>query len=141
MKGKVLMIVFSLLAVLLVVLYLSSKAVVPFTSLSNSYASAEGFTGYTSADSHAVMDDSVGYPIAAGATMADCKSAGSAFSKYGVFCTPDAANKQLDIFASATGDVNAKTSYGLSNSRGPLVLSPEMVKQLTTRGQNAGGSA
>lgn len=137
MKANILMIVFALLAVLLVALFLSSRVVVPF-SVSEKYTALEGFTGYTSAGSHTVMDDSVGYPMAA--TVEDCKSAGSGFSKYGIFCNPDAANKTLDMFSSANGDLNNKSDYGLRNSKGPLVLSPEMVKLLTTRGQNAGSA-
>lgn len=54
---------------------------------------------------------------------------------------PTATSEHLDIFASATGDASCGyKSSGLSNSRGPLCLSDELIRTLRTRGFNATGS-
>lgn len=53
----------------------------------------------------------------------------------GLYSSPDKENVDLGTFLNAKGDVSCK-SYGLSNSKGFLCLSPEQLQLLSTRGGN-----
>ena len=63
----------------------------------------------------------------------------SNFPGGGLFCSPETNPDDLDVFSNAPGDLGSTNSSGLNNSMGPLSLSPDMVKLLSTRGQNATG--
>jgi hypothetical protein len=63
----------------------------------------------------------------------------SNFPGGGLFCSPEKNTDDLDVFFNAPGDLGSTNSSGLTNSMGPLSLSPDMVKLLSTRGQNATG--
>ena len=54
----------------------------------------------------------------------------------GLLESPNAPETPVDIYSQALGDPSVK-SYGLTNSQGFLSLTPDQIKQLTTRGGNA----
>ena len=56
----------------------------------------------------------------------------------GLLVSPNAPETPVDIYSQAIGDPSVK-SYGLTNSRGFLSLTPEQIQQLTTRGGNMTG--
>ena len=58
----------------------------------------------------------------------------------GLLVSPNAPETPVDIYSQAIGDPSVK-SYGLTNSRGYLSLTPEQIKLLTTRGENASGGS
>ncbi len=53
----------------------------------------------------------------------------------GLLVSPNAPETSVDIYSQAIGDPSVK-SYGLTNSRGFLSLTPDQIQQLTTRGGN-----
>lgn len=58
----------------------------------------------------------------------------------GLLVSPNAPETPVDIYSQAIGDPSVQ-SYGLTNSRGYLSLTPEQIKLLTTRGENASGGS
>lgn len=62
-------------------------------------------------------------------------------SNFGRVCSPTETTDNIDIFSHATGDLGSTNSSGLTNSLGPLSLTPDMVHLLTTRGSNATGAS
>ena len=53
----------------------------------------------------------------------------------GLAVSANSADTPIDTYSQALGETNCK-SYGLTNSRGFLCLTPEQIQKLTTRGGN-----
>ena len=126
-----------LLLVLIFTTFLSCGSFEPNeeSSLSKNAASAEGFAGkmlnYFNTDE--TNDFHGAYSIETNGQQ--CKKL---YGFDGLFCTPGVADKSLDIYATAEGNLECEGS-GLTNSRGSLCLDENQKNMLRTRGGNNTG--
>jgi hypothetical protein len=118
-----------------------AKTVLPYSSnniFTKEYA-YEGFDllGYSSnTNIPLVEDDKSSYLI--NGDVGECKKV---YGFDGLFCKPYSADKKLDSFSGAPGSPAAfGSSSELSNSKGSLILTPEQMKLLQTRGGNQTGA-
>lgn len=89
-------------------------------------------TDYSSKEDNSAMD--MYKPFVMDGQSTDCKKV---YGFTGLFCQPDNINNPVDKFASAKGSLECKHgSSGLSNSKGPLCLTEEHKKLLSSRGGN-----
>jgi len=140
---------FLTIAVLFVVIisvalwFSSTPAYVPYSaSIFRNYSKFEAFSTrsgqeYSSVSDNSAIDGPVtNYLISQSSTGP--KAVGG-FEGVGVFNSPDLAiSEKLDIYSQAKGSLESE-GYGYYNSRGPLVLTPEMKNQLQSRGGNTTG--
>jgi hypothetical protein len=122
--------------VIIAISLMLTPGVLPYSSndLFSKEYKYEGFSGlsYTSADKNAAMDTDSSLLIVN--DTSECKKV---YGFEGLFCRPDSVDKKNDAFADTKGSLSAfGVSSGLSNSTGSLVLSPEQVRLLRTRGGN-----
>lgn len=99
------------------------------------HANFEGFTSlnYSSLSDGSSPDNAVNKHIIGGNTA--YSKLGGSFD--GLYVNPNADDSNVDLFSKAKGDLSgAGASSGYSNSMGPLVLTPEMLQALKTRGGN-----
>jgi hypothetical protein len=132
------------LVIIFIALWFSSTpSYVPYSStVFSNHARFEGFSTrpgveYSKASDNSAIDGPVeDYLITSSSSGA---RAVSGFAGVGVFNSPEVASKEkLDIYSEAKGDLNAD-GYGYYNSRGPLVLTPQMKDMLQSRGGNSSG--
>ena len=122
--------------VIIAISLMLTPGVLPYSSndLFSKEYKYEGFSGlsYTSADKNAAIDTDSSLLIVN--DTSECKKV---YGFAGLFCRPDSVDKKNDAFADTKGSPSAfGVSSGLSNSTGSLVLSPEQVRLLRTRGGN-----
>ena len=122
--------------VIIAISLMLTPGVLPYSSndLFSKEYKYEGFSGlsYTSADKNAAIDTDSSLLIVN--DTSECKKV---YGFAGLFCRPDSVDKKNDAFADTKGSPSAfGVSSGLSNSTGSLVLSPEQVRVLRTRGGN-----
>jgi hypothetical protein len=145
MKADVLTISVLFLIIISISLWFSTtSAYVPYSAtIFSNHARFEGFSSgpgveYSKASDHSAIDSPVENYLL---TPESGAKAVSGFSGLGVFNSPDVASKEkLDIYSEAKGDLNAD-GFGYYNSRGPLVLTPQMKDMLQSRGGNTKGCA
>lgn len=56
----------------------------------------------------------------------------------GLFCDPSDDPLKIDLFMDTPGSINGSNKFGLSNSKGDLVINDEQFRLLRTRGGNIG---
>ena len=122
--------------VIIAISLMLTPGVLPYSSndLFSKEYKYEGFSGlsYTSADKNAAIGTDSSLLIVN--DTSECKKV---YGFAGLFCRPDSVDKKNDAFADTKGSPSAfGVSSGLSNSTGSLVLSPEQVRLLRTRGGN-----
>jgi hypothetical protein len=144
MKKDFLTIAVLFLVIIFVALWFSSTpSYVPYSaSIFRNYSKFEGFSTrsgqeYTSASDNSAIDGPVMNYLISQPTSGPKAVAG--FGGVGVFNSPNVAtDEKIDIYSQAKGSIDSD-GYGYYNSRGPLVLTPEMKTQLQTRGGNTTG--
>jgi hypothetical protein len=145
MKKDFLTIAVLFLVIIFVALWFSSTpSYVPYSaSIFRNYSKFEGFSTrfgqeYSSASDNSAIDGPVTNYLISQSTG---PKAVAGFGGLGIFKSPDiASDEKLDIYSQAKGSLDSE-GYGYYNSRGPLVLTPEMKNQLQTRGGNTTGSS
>jgi len=97
----------------------------------------EGFQGLEYGNTTGNVLDSNSSLLVNGPPAAECNKV---YGFDGLFCKPYAADKNLDVFSSATSNPSCVgASSGLTNSKGGLCLDETQKRLLTTRGGNASG--
>jgi hypothetical protein len=142
MKKDIVVVSLLFIAIITLALWFSScPAYIPYSStIARGPAKYEGFSSleYSSATDHSVVDSPVAdYEL--NQTSQGSKPV-SGFDGYGVFTHPNSSPESVDIYSQAKGSLDGP-GYGYYNSQGPLQLSDNMKKQLSTRGMNASGAA
>ena len=144
MKQDIITVAFLFVVIIGVALWFSATpSYIPYSStVFSNQAKFEGFSTrrgveYSSASNNSAIDGPVTeYSIESQSTGP--KAVGG-FEGVGVFKSPDAAfTEKLDIYSQAKGSMTGE-GYGYYNSRGSLMLDPNMKKMLQTRGGNMSG--
>jgi hypothetical protein len=135
-KRDTIIVLAQLLVIVLLSLWFSTTGIAP---LMNNVVHSEGFTSleYTGVSEPKLAKDDLYALKSINPDTSECKKVGG-FNGFGVFCTPSSKPENIDIYSQAKGDINCK-GLGYFNSKGPLCLSDDMKRMLSTRGANATG--
>lgn len=139
-KRDTIIVLAQLLLIVFLALWASTTGIAP---INNNVIEPEGFhemrssLEYTGVSAPTMAKDDLHALRSINPDSSECKKVGG-FSGAGLFCSPSAEPKTLDIFSQAKADINCD-GLGYSTSKGPLCLTDEMKRMLSTRGANATG--
>jgi hypothetical protein len=127
----ILLIILFILTITCMVCMSCSTTVVPFIQ-DTIFPRHSEVEGYSNIQTPTISDSNNKYLINKPETECD-----KIFGFNGLLCNKRETDSRLDAFSDAVGNPSCEqTSGGLSNSKGPLCLSPAHIKLLSTRGGN-----
>jgi hypothetical protein len=139
-KRDTLIVLAQLIVILILALWFSTTG---FAPIYNNVIEPEGFhqmntpLEYTGVSQPTSAKDDLHALNTINPDNSECKKVGG-FDGFGVFCTPSGKPESIDIYSQAKGDINCN-GLGYFNSKGPLCLTDDMKRMLSTRGANANG--